>query len=144
MAREATAEALARAYERWEKVGRMDSPAGWVHTTAVNLCRRSWRRRALERRALEKQLQNRQTGNRDGAGQAATETRLVVHPLVESLPPRMQQAVRYRYWGDMSEREIAKAMGISEGATSALLSQARKRLGGQLERPVGLGNRKER
>ncbi|MEM8923906.1 MAG: sigma-70 family RNA polymerase sigma factor [Actinomycetota bacterium] len=141
VAREATAEALARAFERWDKVGRMASPAGWVHATAVNLCRRSWRRRSIERRALEKAGRRRAMAEGDGAGESATEARLAVDPLVNDLPPRMQQAVRYRYWNGMSEREVAANMGISEGAASALLSQARRRLGDQLGDPVSPARR---
>lgn len=140
VAREATAEALARAYERWEKVGCMESPAGWVHATAVNLCRRSWRRRSIERRAIEKVGRHDDTVA-DGAGESATEARLAIDPLVNDLPPRMQQAVRYRYWCSMSEREVAANMGISEGAASALLSQARRRLGDQLDVPMSATRR---
>ncbi len=128
LAREATAEALARAYERWDKVGRMESPAGWVHTTAVNLCRRWWRRRAMERRAIEKAGRHHLEWIGDGAGETATDARLALEPLVAELPPRMQAAVRYRYWMGLSEREVAERLSISEGAASALLSQARARL----------------
>ncbi len=32
-------EALLRAYERWDRVGAMDSPAGYVYRTALNLHR---------------------------------------------------------------------------------------------------------
>jgi DNA-directed RNA polymerase specialized sigma24 family protein len=32
-------EALLRAYERWERVGSMDSPVGYVYRTALNLYR---------------------------------------------------------------------------------------------------------
>lgn len=133
LAREATAEALARAYERWDKVGRMDSPAGWVHATAVNLCRRSWRRRAIERRALEKVGRRQVSAPIDGAGESATDGRLELEPLVAELPDRMRTAVRYRYWMGLSEREVAERMGISEGTASALLSQARSRLGRRLD-----------
>jgi RNA polymerase sigma-70 factor (ECF subfamily) len=133
LAREATAEALARAYERWDKVGRMESPGGWVHTTAVNLCRRSWRRRAIEKRALAKVGRGEVITADEGAGEAATDARMSLEPLVADLPPRMQTAVRYRYWSGLSEREVAAQMSISEGAASALLSQARARLGDQLD-----------
>ena len=42
-------EALLRAYERWDRVGAMDSPAGYVYKTALNLNRS--RLRALVVRA---------------------------------------------------------------------------------------------
>src|SRR3546814_17724782 len=41
-------EAFVRAYERWDRVGRMTSPAGWTYRTALNLLRRRWRRASLE------------------------------------------------------------------------------------------------
>src|SRR3546814_18566405 len=41
-------EAFVRAYERWDRVGRMTSPAGWTYRTALNLLRPRWRRASLE------------------------------------------------------------------------------------------------
>jgi RNA polymerase sigma-70 factor, ECF subfamily len=37
-------EALLRAYERWDRVGAMESPAGYVYRTALNLHRSQLRR----------------------------------------------------------------------------------------------------
>src|SRR5690606_8259796 len=50
LAAEVVDEAIARAYERWPRVGRMESPTGWTYVTAVNLLRRKGRRRAIEER----------------------------------------------------------------------------------------------
>jgi DNA-directed RNA polymerase specialized sigma24 family protein len=47
---EATDEAWARAYERWDDVGAMANPAGWVFRVAVNHGRNRRRRQLLERR----------------------------------------------------------------------------------------------
>lgn len=133
IAREATAEALARAFERWDKVGAMDSPAGWVHTTAVNLCRRSWRRRAIERRALAKMQRQLPTHVVvDGAGEQATDARIAIAPHLETLSPRMRTAVELRYWHGLTEAEIAYQMEVSVGTASALLAQARQRLADHL------------
>src|SRR5207245_1493286 len=38
-------EAMARTYERWERVGAMASPTAYVYRGAINLCRRRSRRR---------------------------------------------------------------------------------------------------
>lgn len=130
LGREASAEAFARCYEKWKRVSKMESPEGWVYTTGVNLCRRSWRRRGIERRALEKLK--------------AEPTYLLLedHDLdtsdisleeVAGLPGQMRRAVELRYWEGLQEHEVAEEMGISTGAASATLSNARKRLREQIE-----------
>lgn len=120
LGREATAEAFARAYERWDRVAVMDSPEGWVHRVAVNLCRRSWRQRSLESRALARML----PAAIGGLGEHHDD----VYREVRALPDRMRQAVRLRYWDDLTERQIAHQMQIAPGTVSALLSAARARL----------------
>ncbi len=124
LAREATAEAFARAFERWSRVQRLDAPEAWVCTVAVNLCRRSWRRRALEARALSR------------AGSLRAEPVAPSEPpddelrqAVDDLPARMRAAVTLRYWEDLPEHEVARRMDVAPGTASALLSQARRRLG---------------
>lgn len=125
LAREASAEAFARAYERWGRVRRLDAPEAWVVTVATNLCRRTWHRRRLEARALE----------RLGPAMATVDAFDPVddlHAAVDALPERMRTAVRLRYWNDLPEHEVARCMGVATGTASALLSQARRRLGDHL------------
>jgi len=43
-AEEAVQEAMVRAYERWDRVSTLQSPAGYVYVTAINVHRRSRRR----------------------------------------------------------------------------------------------------
>ncbi len=50
--REATDEAFARAYARWDSVRALASPAGWTVRVGLNLVRRAARRPGLERRFL--------------------------------------------------------------------------------------------
>ncbi len=120
LGREAAAEAFARAYERWDRVAVMDSPEGWVHQVAVNLCRRSWRQRCLESRALARML----PAAIGGLGEHHDD----VYRAVRGLPNRMRLAVRLRYWDDLTEGQIAETMGVAPGTVSALLSGARARL----------------
>lgn len=135
LAREAAAEAFGRAYEKWSRVRRMESPEGWVYRTGQNLCRSVWRRRGIEKRALAKlppaELVTVEPHDLDsvvrGHDVAAVEQQ------VEGLPPRMRQAVRLRYWHQMTEPMVAREMGISVGTASALLSQARQRLRSSLD-----------
>src|SRR6478752_1652568 len=50
--RDATDEALTRAFERWDRVSVMASPSGWTYRVALNVARRRARRRAMEQRLL--------------------------------------------------------------------------------------------
>lgn len=43
---------------------------------------------------------------------------------VRRLPPRQREVLVLRYWGDLSERQIAEAMGITEGTVKSTASRA--------------------
>jgi RNA polymerase sigma factor (sigma-70 family) len=124
-ASEATAEAFAKAYQRWRRVSQMGSPSGWTYRVAENEVRRL-RRRAMVERALW-----RRTPSAD-RGHLQAEVILDLQRELKKLPPRMRTAVVLRYIGDLAEQDIAAAMGISRGGVSALLAKARERLSVQL------------
>jgi RNA polymerase sigma-70 factor (ECF subfamily) len=44
LATDSVDEALVRAYQRWEQVGRLDNPAGWVYRVGLNHARSRVRR----------------------------------------------------------------------------------------------------
>jgi RNA polymerase sigma-70 factor (ECF subfamily) len=122
-ARDAVAEAFSRAYERWPRVASMESPGGWVYRVALNELRRRMRRRAFESRLLRR------------------ERRRPISPpdidpelwsAVAALPSRQREAIVLRYVGDLTEGDVARVLGISEGAASAALVAARRRLAEQL------------
>lgn len=140
LGREATAEAYARAYERWGRVAAMESPEGWVHRVAVNLCRRSWRQRSLESRALARVLPAALGVGGPAAGEPG-EHHDDVYRAVRALPDRMRTAVRLRYWDDLTERQVAERMGVAPGTVSALLSGARARLRRTLDTTAREGGR---
>lgn len=48
LARDATAEAMARAYTRWPRVSQVDNPGGWVYRVGLNWATSRWRRRRRE------------------------------------------------------------------------------------------------
>lgn len=124
VAEEATAEAFARAYERWGRVSELDRPGGWVYTVALNVARRRLRRNTMERLLLLKFHSPREV---------SPETGFELWDLVRTLPPRERTAVVLRYVGDLPEAEVAKAMGISPGGVSKTLNVARSRIGSALD-----------
>jgi RNA polymerase sigma factor (sigma-70 family) len=129
VAEEATAEAFAKAYENWGRVGAMASPGGWIYTVALNMARRRLRRRAMER-LLFRKLHTRT--------EVPTETGFELWDLVRKLPPRERTAIVLRYVGDLRESEVAKAMGISDGGVAKTLNVARSHLGMALKREKGV------
>ena len=124
-AEEIAGEAFARALARWDRVGRMVSPEGWTYRVAVNVLRRRQRRAALEQKFFGRQS--------PPAPSLPDDTHLEVWEAVRSLAPRSREAIVLRYVSDLTEAAVARAMGISEGAASSLLAEARRTLARRLE-----------
>ncbi len=127
---DATDEAFVRAFDRWNKVGAMTSPTGWVVTVAMNVVRRQARRRSLEATLLRKQ---RVVTELPGpAGEA--------FDAVRDLPDRLRRIVLLRYVADLPQAEIAEALGLSRSSVSTALTEAHRRLrdvlGEQIPHPL--------
>jgi RNA polymerase sigma factor (sigma-70 family) len=124
VAEEATAEAFARAYERWSRVRLLVRPGGWVYMVAINEAKRKLRRRTMERSLLLKFHVE---------PEAPPETGFELWDLVRTLPPRERTAIVLRYVGDLPEAEVARAMGITAGGVAKMLNVARSRIGSTLD-----------
>jgi RNA polymerase sigma-70 factor (ECF subfamily) len=120
LAEEATAEAYARALARWSHVSAARRPEAWVYTVALNQVRSRLRRMRLERRYLARQ--------RAGYEPPPAEPETELWAAVARLGPRARTAVALRYVADLSEAEVAAAMGVSRGTVAATLHKARARL----------------
>ncbi|HZP30161.1 MAG TPA: sigma-70 family RNA polymerase sigma factor [Acidimicrobiia bacterium] len=126
LAREAVDEACARTLARWSRVGRMDAPSGYAYRVAINVAHRRRRRAALEQRLLARRPPPLPTVP-GPAGEAWA--------VVRELPPRQRTAVVLRYVADLTEAEIARAMGISRSTVSSTLADARRTLAVLLAEP---------
>src|SRR5918994_3114621 len=100
VAADATDEAFVRAYERWDRVRRMDSPGGWLYRVALNDLRRRCRRQAIERELLRRQP--------PPAAAMPANPAPHVWEAVRRLPTRQRTAVALRYVLDLSEPEVAR------------------------------------
>ena len=121
-AQEAADEAFARAFDRWGRVSRMDSPSGWTYRVAFNVLRRKWHRAALERTLL---LRRPQPSNIPAPAGETWEA-------VRRLPERQRTAVVLHYVADLTEAEVAVVMGISRSTVSSSLTAAKRTLGRML------------
>lgn len=122
-------EALFRASQRWQRVGRYDKPGAWVRRVAINLTTSSRRRRALERRALRNVAERREPAGAE-AMSAQTEA---FWRLVRALPARQAAAVALYYLEDRSVADVAAAMGCAVGTAKAHLHKARAALAAALD-----------
>jgi len=114
LAREATDEAMTRAYQHWSRVRRMGNPPGWVYRVAIN-----WSRTQLRRRAIAARLLKHGT---DEPREPVFEPGLVA--ALAHLPLRQREVVVMRYVLDWSEPEIATALGIPRGTVKSRLHRA--------------------
>jgi RNA polymerase sigma-70 factor (ECF subfamily) len=124
VAADVAAEAAVRVLERWER-GSIEHPTAWAHQVALNLARRRARREALEVRML------RHTRVEEAVDPPATPSEVWV--ALRLLPSRQRAAIALRYLGDLTQAEIAQAMGIAPGTVAATLHAARQRLVAMLD-----------
>src|SRR5688572_25250044 len=119
-------EAFTRVFERWETVGAMDDPAGYLHRTAMNLFRNQYRRARV---AL---------GRVVGLGPEQdvfkpVEDRDVAARALGELTPRQRAALVLTEALGYSGDEAGRLLGIKASTVWALTHQARTALKGNVE-----------
>jgi RNA polymerase sigma-70 factor, ECF subfamily len=119
-AEDLTQDALARVYARWDEVGSMDSPEGYLFRTALNLNRKRLRRLAVRARHLRDSIA------RDELDVA--EERLDVLRAVAALPQAQREAVVLVEWLDLDVDEVAELLGIAQASVRGRLHRARRTL----------------
>jgi RNA polymerase sigma factor (sigma-70 family) len=121
-AEELAQEALLRAYERWDRVSRMENAAGYVYRTAVNLHRSRLRRlRALARRRLFSDVPPTETVE-------AVENKTDALALLRSLPLTQREAVALVLWLGLTAEEAALILGIDAASVRGRIHRARQTL----------------
>ena len=117
----------------WTKVRQADEPAAYVRRTMTNLL---VSRRRLKRRRLE--VLTDAPAEPRTAPTAGPEDRMVVWPHIVSLAPRQRAVIVLRYYEQLSEREIADALGCSVGTVKSTAHRALRSLRGRVD-PESLG-----
>ena len=64
---------------------------------------------------------------------ALTEARIALGPAIQSLDAREQRIITLRFYGNLTQQEIAEQVGISQMHVSRLLSRALTKLRNQLD-----------
>ena len=114
-------EAFLRIWERWDRVGGLDDPVGYLYRTALNLHRKRLRRAGVAlRRAIAP------TPPVDAI--AEVESRDAVLRALATLTPRQRMSVVLTDLLEYPSAEAAKVMGISASTVRVLASQGRATL----------------
>jgi RNA polymerase sigma-70 factor (ECF subfamily) len=114
-------EALLRAYERWDRVSSMDSPAGYVYRTALNLHRS--RLRALVVRA--RRVFAAVPADDFSGGVAMSHD---VQRALAQLPRRQQEALILIEWLGLGSEEAGRVLGIDASSVRGRLHRGRTSL----------------
>jgi RNA polymerase sigma factor (sigma-70 family) len=122
-AEEVAQEAMARAFERWDRVVKADSPAAYVYRIALNLNRRRLRRAELIRRRGQDLTPTQPV---DPA--AAVEARAEARRALAALPVGLREALVLVEWVGLSAEEAAPVLGIEAVSVRGRLHRARQKL----------------
>jgi RNA polymerase sigma-70 factor (ECF subfamily) len=136
LAEDIAQETFMKALRMMDRVDDSFNFGGWVHTVARNLCFDELRRRQRDLRAdapgdedeeLMAQLPSTARGFDPVEVQESNETRRQVWKVSQRLPEKYRLVLTLRELQDMSYRQIAKTLKMSESAVETLLYRARLR-----------------
>lgn len=120
VAEELVQDAFVKVHRNWH---RAHAPAAYLRTAVVNLCRSHHRRRFLER------------DRRPDAPPPAVEVHVdELWDALATLRPRQRAALTLKFYEDLSEAEIASAIGVRPGTVKSLVSRGLEELRKVVER----------
>jgi len=131
-AEDLVATTLAKVYLAWDRIDRREAVDAYARRILVNennsLWRRAWRRREISSDEVPDWIEHHDDHDEGSAAQ--------VWRLLATLPPRQRSVLVLRYYEQLSEAEIAEALGV---ATGTVKSQASRALAALRERVPALG-----
>ncbi len=129
-AEELLQDAMARTCVKWRGIRDKGAADGYVRRILVHEASKGWRRRKHERPA-EHLPEVPHAGGLGGLEQQAD-----VWRQVEALPPRQRAVIVLRYYEDLSEADIASALGCSRGTVKSQAHLALRRLRTTMDAPA--------
>lgn len=121
LAEDLTQTALAKTYGSWRSVKDPAAATGYARVVLANTAvswfrRRSWRNEHPTEHLPESSVEHDPS------------TRTAVVDALATLAPRQRAVIVLRYYDDLSVREVAQTLGISEGTVKSQTSDALARL----------------
>lgn len=110
---------LVKTYLSWDKISDSAALDTYVRRVMVNTHISCWRRRRVDEYPTD-ELPDEPVGGQ----MENTELHEVVQQALDRLPRQMRAAVMLRYYDDMSEPEVARALGVSVGTVKSTVARA--------------------
>ena len=105
----------------WRRIRDNDKALSYLRQSVVNRSRSVLRHRVVVDRNAPKPAPDMPSAEQ---GALTLLERTAVVSALRSLPPRQREALVLRYYGDLSEAQIATTMGISRGAVKSHTARA--------------------
>ncbi|MFD0396837.1 SigE family RNA polymerase sigma factor [Kitasatospora sp. NPDC127121] len=118
---------FAKVFRNWSRISRLEEPDAYIRRALVNNNLSRHRRRRV-RQLLMPVLPDR--AHTAGGGHHDVEERSVLLQALAELPQRQRAVVVLRYWEDMSEYQVAEALGCSLGNVKSQASRGLAKLRG--------------
>jgi RNA polymerase sigma-70 factor (sigma-E family) len=115
-AEEVVQDAFVAMHGAWRRLRDPDKALAYLRQSVVNRARSVLRHRAVVEKYAPKGLPDVQSAE---TGAIVELERAAVIKALHSLPHRQREALVLRYYADLSEAQIADAMGISRGAVKS-------------------------
>jgi RNA polymerase sigma-70 factor (sigma-E family) len=116
--------AFARAYASWPKVRRTGNPDAYVRRIVINENLNRFRKHRVAER-LTGALSGSLAGSLAGADATRQyDDRSALIAALQRLGPRQRAVIVLRYWMDLTEAEIAAALGCSVGTVKSQAARA--------------------
>ncbi len=140
-AEEAAQETFLRAYTRLHTYRPEYKFSTWILSIASHYCVDRLRRRryvwlSTDEEPVRQKLHAQLDGQSPEEAALEAEARAEVQLMLDRLDPMYRTPVILRYWYDLSYKEIAEVMGISEAAVKTRLHRARLQLAALLDPSV--------
>ena len=129
-AEEIVQEAFIRLHASWRRLDDPSKAAAYLRVTVVNLARGRLRHRRVVDRHRPEPLRPVDSPEEHAV---ADDRHARVATAIATLPRRQREAVVLRYYLELSEREIAAALGVSVGSVKTHLHRALAGLANRLE-----------
>ena len=129
-AEEVVQEAFIAMHEGWHRLKDTDKALAYLRQAVVNRARSVLRHRIVVEKNAPKPAPDMPSAEH---GAMALLERSAVIAALRALPERQREALVLRYYADLSEADIAAAMGISRGAVKSHTSRGMAALRAALE-----------
>ena len=124
LAEDVVQDSFVAVYRHWHRIEEATAVA-YLRTTVVNTARSALRRRSV---AARHRVEEQPVAPGADETTLRTERRQAVLDALATLPARQREVLVLRYYLDLSERDIAATLGISQGAVKSHASRGGARL----------------